>query len=186
MPSVKVDYESYKGIIDEWMRQNILFDAMVLDLQLRFRLKAILITLRRRYKEQGFQSKTSWIYSDDIIAFISKRYHYLFNTNLDISNALQSRSINVPIKYIQVLRLERKQKRRLTNKGDIVVQQQKTNKQVQKVIDKGVIQQYRRQFLQDALRVNSIYISRDQVNNTLYMINPEGVAIRTRPIEKRT
>ena len=61
---------------------------MVLNLRLRFGLKATSITLRRRYKEWGFQSKTSQIYSDDVVAFISERYHYLFNTNLDISNTL--------------------------------------------------------------------------------------------------
>ena len=85
-----------------------------------------------------------------------------------------------------MLRLERKWKRRPTNRGDIVVQQQKTNEQVQKVINKGVVQQYRRQFLQDTLRVDGIHVSRDQVNNALYTIDLEGVAIRTRPIEKRT
>ena len=100
MPSVKVDYESYKGIIGEWMRQNVLFDAMVLDLRLRFGLEATSIILRRRCKEWGFQSKTSRIYSDDVVAFISERYHYLFDTDLDISNALQSRGIDVPVKHV--------------------------------------------------------------------------------------
>ena len=51
MPSVKVNYKLYKGIISEWIRQNIPFNAMVLDLRLRFGLKATSITLRRRYKE---------------------------------------------------------------------------------------------------------------------------------------
>ena len=100
MPSVKVDYESYKGIINEQMRQNILFDAMVLNLRLRFGLEATSITLYRRCKEQGFQSKTSRIHSDNVVIFISERYYYLFNTNLDISNALQSRGIDVPIKHV--------------------------------------------------------------------------------------
>ena len=70
------------------MRQNVPFDAMVLDLRLRFGLEATSITLRRRCKEWGFQSKTSQTHSDDVVTFISERYHYLFNTNLDISNAL--------------------------------------------------------------------------------------------------
>ena len=186
MPSIKVDYESYKGIIGEWMRQNVPFDAMVLDLRLRFGLEATSITLRRRCKEWGFQSKTSQTHSDDVVAFISERYHYSFDTDLDISNALQSRDIDIPIKHVQVLRLERKWKRRPANKGDIVVQQQKTNEQVQKVIDEGVVQQYGRQFLQDTLHVDSIHISHDQVNNTLHTIDLEGVAIQTRPMEKRT